>query len=422
MTTLRHLGRHLGRHLERPGAAPGRGVVADWGGVYAANGLIGFIFAATGPLAIILAAGGRGGLSPGQLASWVFGAFFVNGALTVGMSWRYRLPLCFFWTIPGTVLVGQALTHLPLAEVLGAFYVTAGLLVVVGVSGWIGRAMRLVPMPIVMGMVAGVFLRFGLDLVRAVRGDFGVAGPMVGAFLVLSAVPRLGRAVPPLIGALVVGAAAVWVGGRMGVGAMGVFGVVHPVVTAPAFSGPALAELVVPLLVTVLVVQNGQGFAVLGAAGHRAPVNTCTAACGVASVLAAAVGAVNSCVTGPTNALVVSSGVPGRQYTAAMTTGGLAMVFGLFAPAFTGLLLAAPAAFVTGLGGLAMLRVLQGSFVAAFGGAGGGAGGGRCTMGALVSFLVTVADVPVFNIGGAFWGLVAGVGMSVLVERGELRG
>ena len=387
-------------------------MLADWGGMYAANGLIGFIFAATGPLAIILAAGR--GLSAAELASWVFGVFFINGALTVAMSWRYRLPLCFFWTIPGTVLVGQALTHMPFPQVLGAFYVVAALLGLVGVSGWFGRAMRLVPLPIVLGMVAGVFLRFGLDLVRAVRTDFAIAGPMVLVFLLLSAVPRLGRALPPLIGALLVGALAVGLEGRMGAGAMGAFGFVRPVLQAPTWSWAALAELVVPLAVTVLVVQNGQGFAILGAAGHRAPVNACTAACGVGSVLAAAVGAVSTCVTGPTNALVTASGTPGRQYTAAMTTGGLAMAFGLLAPAFTGLMLAAPPAFVTGLGGLAMLRVLQGAFVGAF--------AGRCTMGALVAFLVTVADVPVLNIGGAFWGLVAGVAVSALMERGDVRG
>ena len=49
--------------------------------------------------------------------------------------------------------------------------------------------MAAVPMPIVMGMVAGVFLRFGTDLVHALRDDLLIAGPMVLAFLLLSVVP-----------------------------------------------------------------------------------------------------------------------------------------------------------------------------------------------------------------------------------------
>ncbi|HET6886502.1 MAG TPA: benzoate/H(+) symporter BenE family transporter, partial [Candidatus Udaeobacter sp.] len=60
------------------------------------------------------------GLTQEQLASWVFGVFFVNGAITLVMSWIYSQPLCFFWTIPGTVLVGSSLHHLSFPEVIGA--------------------------------------------------------------------------------------------------------------------------------------------------------------------------------------------------------------------------------------------------------------------------------------------------------------
>ena len=40
-----------------------------------------------------------------------------------------------------------------------------------------------------------------------------------------------------------------------------------------------------PLAITVLVVQNGQGIAVLGASGHAAPINAITAACGAGSIV-----------------------------------------------------------------------------------------------------------------------------------------
>ncbi|MBM3398399.1 MAG: benzoate transporter, partial [Betaproteobacteria bacterium] len=110
------------KHLETPAAAcrTWRQIQADFGGTYAANALIGFIFAATGPVAIILSVGTRGGLSAAELASWVFGVFFVNCLVTLLMSWRYTTPLAFGWTIPGTVLVGPALQHLSFAEIIGA--------------------------------------------------------------------------------------------------------------------------------------------------------------------------------------------------------------------------------------------------------------------------------------------------------------
>jgi benzoate membrane transport protein len=397
--------------LEHPGG-PIRGVravLADFGPIYAANGFVGFVFAASGPVAIILSVGTGAGLTPAELASWIFGVFFVNGLVTVTMSWVYGQPLAFFWTIPGTVLIGPALERLSFPEVIGAFYATSLLILVLGASGWVKRAMQAAPMPIVMGMVAGVFLRFGLDLVRALHSDVAIAAPMLITFFALWAVPALGRRMPPLIGALLVGALVVAVLGRLDPSVLGSFQIVQPVVQAPVWSLAAMIELVVPLAITVLVVQNGQGFAVLQAAGHHPPVNTTTVMCGIGAFFSAMVGAVSSCLTGPTNALLTSSGERERHYTAAMFTGLLAITFGLMAPAFTGLMLAAPKEYIMMLGGLAMLRVLHASFIASF--------KDRFTLGALISFLVTVADLAALNIGAAFWGLIAGIAVSWLLER-----
>jgi benzoate membrane transport protein len=379
------------------------------GPLYAANGLIGVIFSATGPVAVILAVGTAGGLSPAELASWIFGVFFLNGLLTLLACWLYRQPLAFFWTIPGTVLVGPALGHLSFAEVVGAYYATGLLMLVLGLSGAVRRAMSAVPMPIVMGMVAAVFLRFGTDLVHSLRDDLLIAGPMVLAFVLASVRPRAW--LPPIIVALLVGVVLIAVTGRFDPGPGAAQWLAAPVWQAPVWSTQAMIELVLPLAITVLVVQNGQGVAVLRAAGHDPPVNAITIACGVWSLLAATVGAVSSCLTGPTNALLSASGERSRHYTAGLCCGLLAIGFGLFAPVFTRLMLAAPPAFIAVLAGLAMLRVLQAAFVTAF--------STRFTLGALVTFVVTVADVSVFNIGAAFWGLVAGLAVSVLLERSD---
>jgi benzoate membrane transport protein len=235
---------------------------------------------------------------------------------------------------------------------------------------------------------------------------------MVVAFLLLSALPGLGRRIPPIIGALVVGGVAVGVSGRWQPAEAGAEWFAAPVLQAPQWSLQAMVELVVPLAITVLVVQNGQGIAVLRAAGHAPPINVATVACGAWSLLTAAVGAVSTCLTGPTNALLSASGERPRQYTAGIACGLLAMLFGLFSPVFTSAMLATPPAFIAALGGLALLRVLQASFVAAF--------STHCTLGALVTFVVTVADVTVLNVGAAFWGLLAGLAVSGLLERPDL--
>ncbi len=384
---------------------------ADFGSVYAVNGLVAFIFAATGPVAIILAVARQGGLGEAQLSSWLFGSFFLNGLISLAYCWIYRQPLVFFWSIPGAVLIGPALGHLSFAEVIGAYHATGLLMLLLGVSGLARRATQAAVMPIVMGMVAGVFLRFGLDLVYALRDDFWIAAPMAAVFLALTTLPRLGRYVPPLIGALAVGAAAIALLDRYQPGSAAVFGFVHPNLYTPVFSWRAMVELVVPLAITVLAVQNGQGYAVLNVAGHKPPVNAVTIACGVGSMASALVGAVSTCLTGPVNAIISHSGERQRQYTAGLLVGLLALGFGALAPTFTHLMLATPRAFIATLGGLAMLRVLQTAFVASF--------RTTHTFGALITFVVTVANVPIFNVGAPFWGLVFGFLCSKLLEPGD---
>lgn len=214
-TAAGHLPARGRRRGHDPTARPSpRRVLADLGPREFANALIALIFSATGPVAVILAAGGQGDLSPAQFSSWIFGVFFANGMLTIIMSWAYRTPLAFFWTIPGTVIVGNSLGHLRWSEVLGAYVVTGVLILLVGLSGLARRLMDWIPMPITMAMVAGVFPGFGLGLVDAVWASAAVALPMAIAFLVVGAVPRLARVVPPILAAMVVGIAVLHAKGR----------------------------------------------------------------------------------------------------------------------------------------------------------------------------------------------------------------
>lgn len=303
--------------LERPPAPPPslRRVLADFGGVYLASAIVAFVFCATGPVAIILSVATQTHLGPEELASWLFGGFCVNGLLSIGLCWIYRQPLVCLWTIPGAVLIGPALAHSSFPEAIGAFVATGALTLALGLSGWVRRAMDAVPMPIVMSMVAGVFLRFGLELVFAVRDDFWIAAPMIAAFVGAGASVAVARRLPPLVAALLVGVVVAVGLGRFAPAAGEAFALARPILHAPVFSWAAMVELVVPLAVTVLVVHNGQGVAVLRAAGHEPPVNVITTLCGLTTIATGLIGSVPTCLTGPTNAILAASGERGRQYT-----------------------------------------------------------------------------------------------------------
>lgn len=173
-----------------------------------------------------------------------------------------------------------------------------------------------------------------------------------------------------------------------------------------------MVELVVPLLITVVMVQNGQGISVLRSEGHKPPINVITVVCGLGSLVVATTGTVSTCLTGPLNA-IITGGSKNKvgHYTAAVLVSIGVMVFGLLAPFFTGLMLATPKAFIATLAGIALLKVLQSAFTTAFQGA--------FSLGALIAFMVTVSDLVLFNIGAPFWGLVFGFLASWVLERGS---
>ena len=390
-----------------PGSRPGLPVIE------VANAIVALLFAASAPVAIILGAGVSGGLSQADLASWIFAAFAVNGVLTIGMSIAYRQPLAFFWTIPGTVLVGNALDHLSFEQVIGAYLLTALLLFVLGITGWVKAAMDRIPMPIVMGMVSGVFLSFGLNWIRSFEGNFLLVSIMTATFVFFSVIPGSLRRFPPMIGVLVAGMIVLFVQGNIpDLGsATTASALIAPTLYVPDFSWAATLELVVPLAVTVIAAQNAQGIAILRAAGHNPPVSAITTACGGMSVVTAWFGCVSTCLTGPSNAILVSGGERNRHWQAAVLLGVLAIIFGIFSPLVTSLLLATPTAFMSTLAGLALLRILQSAFQASF--------GQRFSLGALIAFLVTIGAPAIWGIGAPFWGLVFGIATSLLMERDD---
>lgn len=372
------------------------------------NALVAVLFG-IGPLAIMVAIARSGGLSEADLISWAFGGYGITGLMSIAFALRYREPLPMAWTIAGAVLVGPALERFTFAEVIGAYCATGALVLILGLTGWIRRVMDLVPMPIVFGMVAAVFLKFALDIVGAFDESFWLAAAMVGGYIATAAVPAVARVVPPLLAALAIGIAV----------ALGTDGLAPdqpipltlavPNLYVPQFSLRALVDLVIPLTITVIGIHNAQGFVLARAKGIKAPENFLTAMCGVTSFALAAFGSVPTCFAGPSLAIMTAAGRRERWYIGVVVFGVLFLVIAAFAPTAIALALALPGALVTVVAGLALFGVLRDSMTTAF--------AGEFRIGALVAFVVTVSGIQPFGIGAAFWGLVFGYAVSAALER-----
>ena len=387
----------------------GAGILRHAFGHNLVNGLCAFLFAATGPGAMTLAIGTAANLPPSQIAVWLFAAYAFSGVLTVFVCYLYRQPLAFGYSMPALVIVGPALLHLSLAEMVGVYLVTGALILLLAITGFIRWATRALPEPIVMAMVGGVFLPYGLRMIEAFGSGMWIAGAMIAGYLISSASPGLHRRFPPLLSALVAGTAVVIASGQFSPDGEIGLQIIAPVLIDPVFNVSAIIEFVIPLTVTVVGIHNTQGFAILRNAGYRPPENLSTLLCGGGTVVYGVMGSVPTVVTGPANAILNISGDPDWRFVGGIWFGLFFILFGLFAPSALQVGLALPVAFIATLAGLAMIPVLQSAFVAGF--------GGRFSLSALVTFLTTVAGVSIYGIGAAFWGLVFGYAVARIVER-----
>nr|WP_285117440.1 benzoate/H(+) symporter BenE family transporter [Leifsonia sp. fls2-241-R2A-40a] len=350
---------------------------------------------------VIVVAGLRAvGATAAEASSGLFAVCIAIAIVsTVGALWL-RVPLAIAWSTPGAaVLLAAAGGHIRFSDAVGAFLVSAVLMVLCGLWRWLGRAIASIPRPLASAMLAGVLLPICLAPVQAVATLPQYAVPIVVVWLVLFRLaPRW--AVPA---AMLVAVAAILV--AAGTGWVGEAAITPRLVfVAPTFDPLTVLSVGLPLFVVTMAGQNVPGFVVMNTYGYVAPPRFSLVGQGVGSAAAALFGghAINlGAITAAIMASPEASPDPSRRWIATLTNGLLYLPLGAAAGLATALISAAPAILVTAVAGLAVLGALVSSIVSALEDV-------RHRIAAIVTFLVVVSGVVVGGIGSALWGLIAG--------------
>lgn len=393
-----------------PGFGAGIGGFGSAFGIKTASaGIVAAIFGCSGPALIVIGGAQDGNLSDGQTVAWLLAIYGLGGAISLIMGLYYKMPITGAYSIPGAALVAGALATFPFEQAVGAFFMAGAIVFFLGVSGAIGKVMRWLPMPIVMAMIAGALIRFGIGAVTSVQDLPVVVGLATLAFFLSM---RFLTSVPPVLSALVVGLATALLTGSFG-GGDAPIAFVAPEFTAPVFTLDAFLAIAVPLAVLVIGAENAQAIGVLYAEGYRAPVNAMTILSGVGGMLAGLMGGHNANIAGPMTAICSSDQAGedrGGRYAATVFNGVLFAVFGIFAGIAVPLIMALPGALIGAVAGLAMITVLLSAFQAAFDKSRGH------QIGAFVALIVAMSNVSFLNISAPFWALLAGAIISLLLE------
>jgi len=359
---------------------------------------------------LVLAALTATGASPQQAGSGLMSVCIAIGILNIAVSSRARVPVSFAWSTPGVAFiltVGEPVGGFP--AVAGAFLVAALLIVLTGIIKPLARLIGAIPAPIANAMLAGMLLTLCLAPVSAVAEMPLLALPVVLAWVVGM---RLARRYAVPIAVAVTGIVLAMTT-NLPPGALD--GSWPSLVSVmPVFTLDAILRIGLPLYIVTMASQNLPGLAVMQANGFKLQPAPLFFVTGISSAATAFFGGHSSNLAAITAAICAGPEAhpdKTRRWPAPVSAG---VVYLLLAPAASlaaAFIAASPPLLIQAVAGLALLS----SLAAALSGA---LVSEETRLPAILTFVTTASGITIVGVGAPFWGLVAGIGMIVLLRLG----
>lgn len=351
-----------------------------------------------GTLAIIIAAAAAVGATQVQTASWVTAICLAMAAESLWLSWRTRMPVITAWSTPGAALIAAS-SGFSMAEAVGAFIVTAALLIATGLFKPLTRLIAKIPSSVASGMLAGIVVTFAVNAVKAIPADPWLILPLIAAFFVI----RLFNPALSVLAVLLGGGAAAFLTGRVG-------GLPAPELStltliAPEFTASATIGLALPLYLVTMASQNLSGLAVLRASGYDPEPGPLIGVTGLFSLLTAPFGASTTNLAAISAAICTGPDVhpdPAERWKTGPFYALAYLVFAAFGASLVAIFAVLPQSLIVLVAGLALTAPLANALTIAL-------KDEHERMAATVTFAATASGLTLAGIGSAFWGLVAGV-------------
>lgn len=351
-----------------------------------------------GTLAILIAAANAVGATQIETASMVTAVCLAMAVESLWLSWRTKMPIITAWSTPGVALIAAS-SGFTLPEAVGAFIVTAVLLVATGLFRPLTQLIARIPASVASGMLAGIVVTFAINATKTIPADPWLILPLVAAFFVI----RLFSPALSVLSVLVGGVALALMTGRVG-------GLPTPELSTltwiwPSFTLQATIGLALPLYLVTMASQNLSGLAVLRAAGYDPAPGPLIGVTGFVALLTAPFGAPTSNLAAISAAICTGPDVhpdlaerwkTGPFYALAY------LVFAAFGASLVALFAALPFSLISLVAGLGLLGALANALAISMKDEAG-------RIPATVTFAVTASGVVLLGIGSAFWGLVAGL-------------
>ena len=358
---------------------------------------------------LVLAALTAAGATPTQAGSGLMALCLGLGVLNMAVSARTRTPISFAWSTPGAAFlltVGEPAGGFP--AVVGAFLVTALLIVLTGLFRPLARLVAAIPASLANAMLAGMLLTLCLAPIEAVAQVPAMALPILLAWaLGLRFARRYAVPIAVLVTGIVLAITT-----HLPPGALdGTWPNLSLVV--PGISVDAIIRISLPLYIVTMASQNLPGLAVLRANGVTVNPAAPFVLTGIASGVTALFGSITTNLAAITAAICAGPEAhpdPSRRWPAPVAAGATYVVLGLGASLAAAFVAASPPILIQAVAGLALLSSLATALAAAL-------AHEEQRLPAILTFVATASGITVIGIGAPFWGLVGGIALLVLLRQ-----
>ena len=375
-------------------------MIKDFSGSAFAAGVLAAFVGFAGSFAIVVQGLYGVGASGAEAASGLMVLAISMGLCAIFLAIKTRMPISVAWSTPGAAFLATlAPVEGGFSVAVGAFIVTAVLIILAGLWKPLGRAVSAIPKPLANAMLAGVLLPLCLAPFEAIAAYPYVGLPIILVWAVVARINRL-FAVPAAVFVTAVLIVAVFDIDGSQIGSLWS----NPVVVAPRFTAAGIVGIALPLFIITMAGQNITGIAVLNSFGYKPDAGAMFGWTGLFSLAAAPFGGHAVNLAAITTAICAGEDAhadPDKRYWAAIVGGITYIIFGLTAGAAIGFISLSPPILIAAVAGLALIGALSTSLVSSL-------ESERDREAALITFLVTASGISFFGISGVFWGLLAG--------------
>ena len=350
--------------------------------------------------AIFLSAFVAIGATKEQTVSMVALMLVFYGALSIILSWRFKMPLSVVWSTPGAALLaGSSITGIGFNNAMGGILITGLLLALTGLWPKLGEIVSAIPKSIASAMLAGVIFSFCVAPFAASASYPALVIPVIAVWVLLYWLAPLWASPVAIVLAFTL------IGVNQGLVVSASDWLVNVSLIQPTLNLGSVFTIAIPLYLVAMASQNIPGIAIMNSYGYKVPFRASLVTTGIGTVIASFIGGfvMNlAAITAALNANEQAHKDPSKRWIASVSGGVVYIIFALFTGIAVAFVYQTPRELLLAASGLALLPTIVNAFNVMV-------EKSDERLPAVITFLIASSGIAFFQVGAAFWAILVGL-------------